>query len=161
MTTRTESRTTVYIVDDHELVRQAIAHLVTSAPDLQVVGEAATAAEALVGIHSTLPDVAVLDVQLPDGSGIDICRQLHASNPKIGCAMLTSHAADGARDAAILAGAAAFLTKEVRGLNLIEAIRDVAAGHSLIDPAARQEARMSGEQPGKRISGWPAPPEAQ
>jgi DNA-binding NarL/FixJ family response regulator len=153
MTTTLEPRTRVFIVDDHELVRDAIVQLVGNAADLHVIGEAGTAAGALTGIRATEPDVAVLDVQLPDGSGIDICRQLQSTSPKVRCIMLTAHPTDRARDAAILAGAAGFLTKDIRGLNLAEAIRDVAAGRSLIDPATRHDAFASAKQGPNRFSG--------
>jgi DNA-binding NarL/FixJ family response regulator len=148
MTTTLEPRTRVFIVDDHELVRDAIVQLVGNAADLHVIGEAGTAAGALTGIRATEPDVAVLDVQLPD-----ICRQLQSTSPKVRCIMLTAHPTDRARDAAILAGAAGFLTKDIRGLNLAEAIRDVAAGRSLIDPATRHDAFASAKQGPNRFSG--------
>lgn len=161
MTNTGELRTKVFIVDDHELVRDAVLHLVASAPDMEVVGEAATASAALTGIRAALPDVAVLDLQLPDGNGIDICRKLQETNPDVRCLVLTAHGTDGTQDAAILAGAKAFLIKDIRSLHLVEAIRDIAAGHSLIDPAARQRAVASMKQRSKRTSSSPSTPQAQ
>lgn len=161
MTSTSELRTTVVIVDDHELVRDAVSRLVDSAPDMQVVGEAATASAALTGIRAALPDVAVLDLQLPDGDGIDIRRELQETNPDVRCLILTAHDTDGTQDAAILAGAQAFLIKDIRSLHVVEAIRDVAAGHSLIDAAAWQRAVASMGHRSKRASGSPSTPQAQ
>ena len=127
--------TRVFLLDDHEVVRRGIRDLLESEDDLEVVGEAGTAEEAYGRIPATTPDVAVLDMRLPDGDGIDVCREIRSRHPEIACIMLTSFADDDAVYAAILAGAAGYLLKQVRGNDLVEAIRKVAAGASLLDPA--------------------------
>jgi DNA-binding NarL/FixJ family response regulator len=125
----------VFLLDDHEVVRRGIRDLLESEDDLEVVGEAGTAEEAYGRIPATTPDVAVLDMRLPDGDGIDVCREIRSRHPEIACIMLTSFADDDAVYAAILAGAAGYLLKQVRGNDLVDAIRKVAAGASLLDPA--------------------------
>jgi two-component system response regulator DevR len=125
----------VFLLDDHEIVRNGIRGLLES-DGLTVVGEAGTAAEALARIPSTRPDVAVLDVRLPDGNGIEVCREIRARHPEVACIMLTSYADDEAHLAAVMAGAAAYVLKQIRGRDLVEAVRSVAAGTSLIDPVA-------------------------
>jgi DNA-binding NarL/FixJ family response regulator len=125
----------VFILDDHEIVRDGIRSLVM-ADGLTVVGEAGTAAEALARIPATRPDVAVLDVRLPDGNGIEVCREIRAGHPEVACIMLTTYADDEAHLAAVMAGASAYVLKQIRGRDLVEGIRAVAAGKSLIDPAA-------------------------
>lgn len=127
--------TRVFLLDDHEVVRRGIRELLESENDLEVVGEAGTAEEAYGRIPATTPDVAVLDMRLPDGDGIDVCREIRSRHPEIACIMLTSFADDDAVYAAILAGAAGYLLKQVRGSDLVEAIRKVAGGKSLLDPA--------------------------
>ena len=129
----------VFLMDDHELVRRGLVDLLRSEPDIAVVGEAGTAAEALRRIPSARPDVALLDGRLPDGSGIDVCREVRSTNPAIRCVILTSFDDDEALFAAIMAGASGYLLKEVGGSNLVAGIRQVAAGHSLIDPAVTQK----------------------
>ena len=124
---------TVFLVDDHEVVRQGLRALL-EADGLVVVGEASTAAQALGRIAATRPQVAVLDVQLPDGTGIDVCRDVRSELPATACIMLTSFDDDEALFAAIMAGAAGYLLKQIRGLQLVEAVRRVAAGESLLDP---------------------------
>jgi two-component system response regulator DevR len=131
--------TRVFILDDHELVRRGLLELLGSAPDLVVVGEAGTAAEALRRIPAVLPDIALLDVRLPDGSGIDVCRDVRSSFPNIRCLMLTSFDDDEALFAAVMAGASGYLLKEIVGSNLLEDIRQVARGRSLLDPAITQK----------------------
>jgi two-component system response regulator DevR len=131
--------TRIFILDDHELVRRGLLELLGSAPDLVVVGEAGTAAEALRRIPAALPDVALLDVRLPDGSGIDVCRDVRSSFPNIRCLMLTSFDDDEALFAAVMAGASGYLLKEIVGSNLLEDIRQVARGRSLLDPAITQK----------------------
>ncbi|WP_083396243.1 response regulator transcription factor [Frigoribacterium sp. MCBA15_019] len=126
--------TSVFLVDDHEVVRGGVAHLIDSHDDLDVVGEAGTAAQALVRIAATLPDVAVLDVRLPDSSGIDLCRDIRSAHPGIQCLMLTAFDDDQASVAAVLAGAAGYVLKDIRGDRLIDSIRTVARGGSLVDP---------------------------
>jgi two-component system response regulator DevR len=124
---------TVFLVDDHEVVRQGLRTLLEES-DLTVVGEAATAAEAVPRIVATRPRVAVLDVQLPDGTGIDVCREIRSRLPETACLMLTSFDDDEALFAAIMAGAAGYLLKQIRGLQLVEAVQRVARGESLLDP---------------------------
>jgi DNA-binding NarL/FixJ family response regulator len=123
----------VFLVDDHEIVRRGIADLLDDEPDLQVCGEAASAAEALARIPATRPDVAVLDVRLPDGNGVELCRELRARMPEMHCLMLTSFSDDEALLDAIMAGAAGFVLKQVLGHDLLAAIRTVAGGQSLLD----------------------------
>ncbi|MDT7555367.1 MAG: two-component system, NarL family, response regulator DevR, partial [Pseudonocardiales bacterium] len=124
---------TVFLVDDHEVVRQGLRSLL-EADGLEVVGEAATAAQAVARIAATRPQVAVLDVQLPDGTGVDVCREIRSMLPDTACIMLTSFDDDDALFAAIMAGAAGYLLKQIRGLQLVDAVRRVAAGESLLDP---------------------------
>lgn len=128
----------VFLLDDHEIVRRGLRELLESEPDLEVVGEAGTAEEAYARIPPTRPDVAVLDVRLPDGSGIEVCREIRSRHPEIGCLMLTSFADDEALFAAIMAGAAGFVLKQVRGSELVTSIRRVAQGESLLDPSMTQ-----------------------
>ena len=126
----------VFLLDDHELVRRGIKDLVSGENDLSVVGEAATAEQALARIPSTRPDVALLDVRLGDGgSGIEACRDIRSAHPEVACVMLTSFADDEALFASIMAGASGYLLKQVRGNDLLDAIRRVASGESLLDPA--------------------------
>lgn len=124
----------VFLLDDHEIVRRGLKELLEGEEDLVVVGEAGTAAEALARIPAAAPDVAVLDVRLPDGDGVEVCREIRSAHPGINCLMLTSYADDEALFSAILAGAAGYVLKQVRGTDLIDAIRRVAAGQSLLDP---------------------------
>ena len=124
----------VFLVDDHEVVRRGVRELLESADDLEVVGEAGTAAEALQRVPATSPDVAVLDVRLPDGTGVEVCRDLRSLIPSLRCLMLTSFNDDEALFGAIMAGASGYVLKEVRGSDLVESIRRVAAGQSLLDP---------------------------
>ncbi|MGB3303859.1 MAG: response regulator transcription factor [Gordonia sp. (in: high G+C Gram-positive bacteria)] len=123
----------VFLVDDHELVRRGLRDLLSTAGDLAVVGEAATVAEAEVGIAATSPDVAVLDVRLPDGNGVELCRSVRSQQPSVRCLMLTSYADDDALLAAVLAGASGFVLKQILGHNLIAAVRTVGSGGSLLD----------------------------
>ena len=128
----------VFLLDDHEMVRRGIADLLEEEPGITVVGEAATAAEAVRRIPAAQPQVALLDARLPDGSGIDVCRDLRASAPAVRCIILTSYDDDDAVFAAVMAGAAGYLLKEIRGTSLVDAIRQVAAGKSLLDPAVTE-----------------------
>ena len=125
----------VFLLDDHEIVRRGLRELLESEDDLVVAGEAGTAEEALRRIPATSPDVAVLDVRLPDGDGVEVCREIRSRHPEIHCLMLTSFADDEALFSAILAGAAGYVLKQVRGADLIDAIRRVSEGQSLLDPA--------------------------
>lgn len=125
----------VFLLDDHEVVRRGLRELLEAEEDITVVGEADTAEIALGRIPATSPDVAVLDVQLPDGDGVEVCRDIRSKRPDIQCLILTSFADDEAMFAAIMAGAAGFVLKQVRGNDLVDAIRRVAAGESLLDPS--------------------------
>lgn len=124
----------VMLVDDHEIVRIGIADLIRTTDDLEVAGEASGVAEALARIPQVKPDVAVLDVRMPDGNGIELCRDLKSQLPDLNCLMLTSYADDEALFDAIMAGASGFVLKQVLGLDLLSAIRTVGAGGSLLDP---------------------------
>lgn len=125
----------VFLLDDHELVRRGISALLAAEVDIEVVGEASTAAQAIGRIRATIPDVAVLDVRLPDGSGIDVCRDIRSSLPGTRCLMLTGYDDDEAIYAAVLAGASGYVIKDIRGSGLVDSVRAVAAGRSLLDPA--------------------------
>ena len=133
--------TRVFLLDDHEIVRRGVRELIELEPDLVVVGEAGTAAEALSRIPPTRPDVALLDVQLPDGSGIEVCRDIRSQHPEIGCLMLTSYADDDALFGSVVAGAQGYVLKQVRGSDLVAGIRTVAAGGSLIAPGLEAQVR--------------------
>jgi DNA-binding NarL/FixJ family response regulator len=126
--------TRVFLLDDHEIVRRGLRELLDAEDDLEVVGEASTAEEALSRIPATRPDVAVLDVRLGEGSGVEVCRDVRSAHPEIHCLMLTSYADDEALFDAIMAGAAGYVLKQVRGGELVAGIRRVAAGESLLDP---------------------------
>lgn len=124
----------VFLVEDHEVVRRGIARLVAEDEGFEVVGEAGSLEEARARIPLARPDVAVLDVRLPDGSGVELCRELRAARPELRCLMLTSYADDEALFASIMAGASGYLLKRVRVDELLDALRRVAKGESLIDP---------------------------
>lgn len=126
----------VFLLDDHEVVRRGVHELLTAEDGIEVVGEAGTAAEALARIPAVRPDVAVLDVRLPDGSGVEVCREIRSSQPGIACLMLTSYADDEALFDAIMAGASGYVLKDIRASDLVGAVRDVAEGRSLLDPVA-------------------------
>lgn len=128
----------IFLLDDHEIVRRGLAELLTLEPDIEVVGEASSAAEALHRIPAARPHVAVLDVRLPDGSGVEVCREIRSQLPDTRCLMLTSYADDEALFNAIMAGASGYVLKDVRGTDLLSAVRAVAAGQSLLDPVATQ-----------------------
>jgi two-component system, NarL family, response regulator DevR len=125
----------VFLLDDHEIVRRGVKELLETEGDLEVVGEAGTAAEALARIPPTRPDVAVLDVRLPDGDGVQVCREIRSAHPEIQCLMLTSFADDEALFQAIMAGASGYVLKQIKGADVVEAVRSVAAGRSLLDPS--------------------------
>jgi two-component system, NarL family, response regulator DevR len=129
-------KTRVFLLDDHEIVRQGLRALLESQDDIEVVGEAGTAAEARARIPPLRPDVAVLDVRLPDGDGVQVCREVRAGEPEIRCLMLTSFADDEALFEAIMAGASGYVLKQIKGTDILDAIRRVAAGESLLDPDA-------------------------
>jgi two-component system, NarL family, response regulator DevR len=125
----------VFLLDDHEIVRRGLRELLESEGDLEVVGEAGTAEEALGRIPATAPQVAVLDVRLPDGDGVEVCREVRSRHPEIQCLMLTSYADDEALFSAIMAGAAGYVLKQVKGADLLDGVRRVARGESLLDPS--------------------------
>jgi two-component system, NarL family, response regulator DevR len=124
----------VFLLDDHEVVRRGVQDLLEAEPDITVVGEASTAAEALARVPAARPDVAILDMRLPDGDGISVCRDLRSDFPDLACLMLTSFGDDEALLSAIMAGASGYLLKQVRGSDIVGAVRTVAAGGSLLDP---------------------------
>lgn len=129
----------LFVLDDHELVRRGIADLVAGEADMTVVGEAGTAAQALARIPTVRPRVALLDTRLPDRSGIDVCRDIRSAYPEIQCVILTSYDDDEALFAAVMAGAAGYILKEVRAMQLLDYIRQVAAGRSLLDPKLTEQ----------------------
>ena len=130
----------VFLVDDHEMVRRGVADLLEREPDIEVVGEADSAKHALGRILATKPDVALLDVRLPDGNGIDVCREILAALPGTRCLMLTGYDDEEALYAAILAGAAGYVLKDIRGNGLVQGVRRAASGGSLIDERTREQA---------------------
>lgn len=125
----------VFLLDDHEIVRRGVTDLLNSEPDIDVISEAGTAAEAIRVVASTQPDVAVLDVRLEEGNGIEVCREIRSSHPAIACLILTSFVDDQALIDAAMAGAAGYVLKQIRGNDLVESIRKVAGGAQLLDPA--------------------------
>lgn len=142
--------TRVFLVDDHEIVRRGIAGLINAEGDLEVVGESSAVAHTLGRVAATRPDVAVLDVRLPDGSGIDLCRAIRSAHPDVQCIMLTAYDDDEASYAAVMAGAAGYVLKDIRGQNLLEGIRKVATGQSLLPRGLgdRVVASLSAPAPG-------------
>jgi len=148
----------VFLLDDHELVRRGVRDLLWAQEDLTVVGEAATMEEALQVISAARPDVAVLDVRLGEddpAGGIEVCREIRSTHPEIACVMLTSYADDEALFASIMAGAAGYVLKQIRGADLVDAIRRVGAGESLLDPSltARVLARLRSPGPEDPLAG--------
>ncbi|HMU80897.1 MAG TPA: response regulator transcription factor [Microthrixaceae bacterium] len=146
---------TVFLVDDHEVVRRGVRDLLESTGDVTVVGEAGSVAEAIERVPAAAPDVAVLDVQLPDGTGIELCRELRSQRPELSCLMLTSFPDDDALLDAVVAGASGYVLKQVRGSDLVDAVRQVATGHSLLDPVLRERAAKrirSGPEEDERLS---------
>jgi two-component system response regulator DevR len=128
-------RITVFLLDDHEIVRRGIRDLLEAEGDIEVVGEASTAEQAVGRVHALDPDVAVLDVRLEEGNGIEACRDIRSLHPRTACLILTSFSDDEALFQAILAGAAGYLLKQIRTNDLVDAVRRVAAGQNLLDPA--------------------------
>ena len=126
----------VFLVDDHEVVRRGVADLLNEEDDLTVTGQASTVAEALARVPAVHPDVVVLDVRLPDGNGVELCRELRSILPDLACLMLTSYTDEQAMVNAILAGAAGYVIKDIRGMELVSAIRTVGSGRSLLDNRA-------------------------
>jgi DNA-binding NarL/FixJ family response regulator len=140
----------VFLLDDHEVVRRGVQDLLDAEPDIEVVGDAGTADHALARVPALRPHVAVLDVRLPDGDGITVCRQLRSRLPGLACLMLTSFDDDDALLDAIMAGAAGYVLKEIKGEDLVAAVRTVASGRSMLDPAttARLMSSLRGPDPG-------------
>ena len=139
MSDGTPGPVTVYLLDDHEVVRRGIKDLLESEGDIVVVGESASAAEASRRIPALRPDVAILDGRLPDGSGIDVCRDVRSVDPSIAVLILTSFDDDEALFSAIMAGASGYVLKQVRGNDLVETVRRVAGGQSALDPAVTRQ----------------------
>ncbi|MCW2503208.1 MAG: two component LuxR family transcriptional regulator [Actinomycetia bacterium] len=148
---KTDAVIRVYLLDDHEVVRRGIRDLLEQEEDIEVVGEAGLAAEAVGRIPVLKPDVAILDARLPDGSGIDVCRDVRSADPSIRALILTSYEDDEALFAAIMAGAAGYVLKQIRGNDLVDTVRRVAAGQSMLDPAVTQRVleriRQGNDQP--------------
>ncbi|WP_406723720.1 response regulator transcription factor [Streptomyces sp. GD-15H] len=138
----------VFLLDDHEVVRRGVHDLLNDEPDITVVGEAATVEQALVRVPALRPDVAVLDVRLPDGDGVTVCRELRSKMPDLACLMLTSFDDEEALLDSIMAGASGYVLKQIQGSDLVAAVRTVASGQSLLDPSAttRLMARLRKEQ---------------
>jgi DNA-binding NarL/FixJ family response regulator len=136
----------VFLLDDHELVRVGVRDLLETQPDIKVIGEAGTVASALARIPALRPDVAVLDLQLPDGDGVTVCREIRSRMPEVACLMLTSYEDDQGMFDAVKAGAAGFVLKQIHGTDLVGAIRTVASGQSMLDPtaASKQAAAYAG-----------------
>jgi len=146
----------IFLLDDHEVVRRGIADLLGSVEGFEIVGEAGTAEEALSRIPAARPDVAVLDARLPDGSGIDVCREIRSAMPETYCLILTSYDDEDAVLASVLAGASGYVLKEVRGAGLIDAIHQVAMGRSLIAPGVIEQVMSrvrAGDANDKRLAG--------
>ena len=129
----------VFLLDDHELVRRGLREFLEEEGDLEIVGEAGTAQEALEVVAKAPPDVAILDVRLPDGNGIEVCREIRSRFPDTSCLVLTSYADDRAMFEAVIAGAAGYVLKETRASELVEDIRKLAAGETLLDEAITQK----------------------
>jgi len=131
-----QQRIGVFLLDDHEIVRRGVKDLLEAEPDIVVIGEAGTAESALARIPALKPDVAVLDVRLPDGDGVSVCRDIRSKMPEVACLMLTSFGDDEALFDAIMAGAAGYVLKQIHGTDLVGAVRALAAGESILDPEA-------------------------
>jgi len=129
----------VFLLDDHEVVRRGVRDLLEAEADIEVVGEAGTCAQALARVPALRPQVAVLDVRLPDGDGVTVCRELRSGMPELACLMLTSFDDDDALLDAIMAGAAGYVLKQIKGTDLVNAVRTVASGQSMLDPATTRK----------------------
>ena len=140
-------RIRVFLLDDHEIVRRGVRDMLEAEGDIEVAGEAGTAAAALARIPALRPDVAVLDVRLPDGDGVTVCREIRSRMPEVACLMLTSFADDDALMDAVMAGASGYVLKQIRGTDLVGAVRTVATGQSMLDPRAASQlmARLRGQ----------------
>jgi DNA-binding NarL/FixJ family response regulator len=137
----------VFLLDDHEIVRRGVRDMLEAEGDIVVVGEAGTASSALARIPAVRPDVAVLDVRLPDGDGVSVCREIRSRMPEVACLMLTSFGDEDALLDAVMAGAAGYVLKQIRGSDLVGAIRTVASGQSMLSPHAASQlmARIRGQ----------------
>lgn len=146
--------TRVFLVDDHEIVRRGIAQLIDAEPGFEVVGESDSARRTLGRIEATLPDIVVLDVRLPDGSGIDLCRSIRSSHPGIRCLILTAYDDDTASVAAVMAGACGYVLKNIRGHHLLESLRRAARGEDVITPEVgrRVHASLTGRSRGDGVA---------
>ena len=133
------ARISVFLLDDHEVVRRGLRNLLTAEPGIDVIGEAGTVASALARVTALRPDVAVLDVRLPDGDGVSACREIRSRLPGTACLMLTSYGDEQALLGAIMAGAAGYVMKQACGAELVSAVRTVAAGESILDPHATRQ----------------------
>jgi two-component system, NarL family, response regulator DevR len=145
----------VFLLDDHEIVRRGVRELLETVEDFEVVGEAGTAEEGLARIPPTKPDVAIIDMRLPDGNGVEVCREVRSREPEVQCLILTSFADDEALFDSIMAGAAGYLLKQIKGTDLVDAIRRVAGGQSLLDPeiTARVLERLrKGDEEDERVA---------
>ncbi|MBO1413140.1 response regulator transcription factor [Streptomyces sp. FH025] len=144
---RADAPVKVFLLDDHEVVRRGVHDLLDAEPDLTVVGEAATVEQALTRVPALRPDVAVLDMRLPDGDGVTVCRELRDRMPELACLILTSFDDEDALLDAIMAGAAGYVLKQISGTDLVSAVRTVASGQSMLDPGAttRLMARLRGD----------------
>jgi len=145
----------IFLVDDHEVVRRGLTELFDAEDDMEVVGEAGTAEQALTRVGSARPDVAVLDLRLPDGDGVEVCREIRSAHSEIQCVILTSFADDEAVFNAVMAGAAGYLLKDVRGRDLVDGVRRVAQGQSLLDPLVTKrvlERLRRGPEEDKRLA---------
>jgi two-component system response regulator DevR len=145
----------VFLLDDHEIVRRGVRELLETVEDFEVVGEAGTAEEALARIPPTKPDVAIIDMRLPDGNGVEVCREVRSREPQVQCLILTSFADDEALFDSIMAGASGYLLKQIKGTDLVDAVRRVASGQSLLDPeiTARVLERLrKGDEEDERVA---------
>lgn len=141
----------VFLVDDHEVVRRGLHDLLDAEPDITVLGEASTSEQALARGPALRPDVAILDVRLPDGDGITVCRELRSRTPELSCLMLTSFDDDDALLDAIMAGAAGYVLKQIKGTDLVAAVRTVASGQSMLDPATTARLMSTLRGPRRRM----------
>ena len=141
---------TVFLLDDHEVVRRGVRDLLEAHPDITVIGEASTASWALARIAALRPDVAVLDVRLPDGDGVMVCREIRSLMPEVACLMLTSFSDDEALFDSIMAGAAGYVLKHIHGADLVGAVRTVASGQSMLSPRAASQVMATLRDVGKR-----------
>ncbi|MET0143326.1 MAG: response regulator transcription factor [Jiangellaceae bacterium] len=146
---------TVFLLDDHEIVRRGVAEMLNAEDDIEVIGEAATQADAVARVHAVDPDVAVLDVRLEHGNGIEACREIRSLHPRTACLILTSFYEDEALFQAIMAGAAGYVLKRIQTVDLVTAVRRVASGESLLDPAVTErvlERLRNGPRQDERIA---------